>query len=101
MLSERSKAEWDAYVAARSAQTTPFGHRDELHRFLAGIHLRGESLTAGELGQLLDQVTDDDAERDSLTDFVEQGLALLQYYDHLVSGENGHGSDGVEGWLEL
>ena len=101
MLSERSKVQWDAYVAARSAQTTPFGHRDELHRFLVGVHLRGEPLTAQELRALLDRVTGDDAERDALAAFVEQSLALLRFYDQLVEGEDDNYSDRAEGGFEL
>lgn len=101
MLSERSRVQWDAYAAARTAQATPFGHRDELHRFLVGVHLRGETPTAQELRELLGKVTADDAERDGLTDFVEQSLALLQFYDRLVDGEDEHYTDRVEGGFEL
>lgn len=92
---------WDAYVAARSAQTTPFGDRDELHRFIVGVHLSGEPLTAQDLRELLDRVAGDDAERDALATFIEQSLALLTFYDQRPGDDDDYDSDQMEGWLEL
>lgn len=89
MLSERSRLQWDTYVAARKAQAAPCGDRDELHRFMIGVHLRGEQLTAPELGDLLDAAGADAAERDAVSTFVENGMALLQSYDRLVDADEG------------
>ena len=101
MISERSRAQWVSYVAARLAESTPFGDRDELHRFLVGIHLRGEQLTAPELRELLDLVSADAVERDTLTEFIEGGLALLQSYDRLVDGEDSAYSNQVDGGFHI
>lgn len=80
-------------MAAREAQATPFGHRDELHRFLIGINLRDEQLTAPELRDLLEAVPA--PERDALAGFIEDGLALLASYDRLVAAEDAAYGEGV------
>lgn len=101
MLSERTRLQWDTYVAARRAQATPFGDRDELHRFLVGVHLRGELLTAPELRDLLDKVTADAAERDALGTFVENGLALLVSYEGLLAAEDEAYNEGAQGGFQV
>lgn len=101
MLSERARLQWDTYVAARKAHATPFGDRDELHRFVIGITLRGELLTTSELGDLLDKATTDPAERDALAAFIEDGLALLASYERLVEAEEAAYSDGVHGGYQV
>ena len=101
MLSERARLQWDTYVAAKQAQATPFGHRDELHRFLIGIHLRGELLTAPELRELLDSATADATERDALADFIEAGLALLASYERIMAAEDEAYADGAEGGFQV
>ncbi|MGH9282703.1 MAG: hypothetical protein ACRD0S_07170 [Acidimicrobiales bacterium] len=88
MLSERARHQWSAYVSARTADLSPFGNRDELHRFLAGIHLRGEVLAAAELKTLLDEAGVEGQEREDLVGLVEAGLALLQAYDRIVDAED-------------
>jgi len=93
VLSERSNLQWDTYMAARRAHATPFGNRDELHRFLIGVHLRGEQLTAPEMGELLDRAGADAAERDAIGTFVEDGLALLASYERIVAFEDGAYAD--------
>lgn len=97
MLSERSKLQWDTYLAARRAQATPFGDRDELHRFVIGVHLRGEQATVAEMGELIDKASPDTTERDAIGSFVEDGLALLASYERIVSFEDGAyvDNDGV------
>ena len=87
MLSERARHQWTAFATARQAHTTPFGERDELHRFLVGIHLRGEVLAAAELGALLDEAGVEGREREDLATVVEAGLALLSAYDRQVEYE--------------
>lgn len=94
LLSERTRLQWNTYLAAKKAQATPFGDRDELHRFVIGVHLRGELLTAAALRDLLDQATGDGAERDALASFVEDGLALLASYERLVAAEAGDDDEG-------
>lgn len=101
MLSERARLQWDTYVAARKSHATPFGDRDELHRFLIGVHLRGEQLTARELRDLLDIATDEAAERDALLTFVEDGLALLVSYERLTAAEDEAYVDGVQGGFQV
>lgn len=95
MLSERSRRQWAAYLAAREAQATPFGDRDELHRFLVGVHRRGEELTAPELRDLLEQSGADPAERDTLAAVVEDGLSLLASYERLVAAEGPAAAGGA------
>lgn len=89
MLSERARHQWTAYVRARSAEVAPFGDRDELHRFLIGIHLRGEDVAAPELRPLLDEAGLAGEERQDVMTLIESGLALLAAYDRLVEGEDG------------
>lgn len=101
MLSERARLQWDTYVAAKKAQATPFGDRDELHRFLIGVHLRGEQFTAPELGELLGKVTADVAERDALATFVEDGLALLASFERLTSAEDEAYVDGAQDGFQV
>lgn len=101
MLSQRARLQWDTYVAARQAQATPFGHRDELHRFLIGIHLRGEQVTAAELGELLDGATADAAERDALGALVDNGLALLVSYERQVAAEDASYVEDVHGGFQV
>lgn len=98
MLSERSKLQWDTYPAAHRALATPFGDRDELHPFIIGAHLRGEQLTAPELGELLDKGGADAAERDAVASLVENGLALLASYERIVAFEDGAHGDGDGGF---
>ena len=93
MLSERSRLQWDTYLAARRAQTTPFGDRDELHRFVIGVHLRGEQMTAPEPGELLDEGGAGAAERDSMGSVVEIGLALPSSYARIVAFADGAHAD--------
>lgn len=88
MLSERARQQWAAFALARTADTAPFGDRDELHRFLIGIHMRGEPLAAAELSALLDDVDLSAGERQELVSFVEWGLALLAAYDRVVEAED-------------
>lgn len=101
MLSERARLQWDTYVAAKQAQTTPFGDRDELHRFLIGVYLRGEQFTAPEMKDLLDKATADVAERDALGTFVEDGLALLASYERLTAAEDEAYFDGAQGGFQV
>lgn len=101
MLSDRSRLQWDTYLAARQAQATPFGHRDELHRFLIGVHLRGEQLAVAELRELLAKAGTDGPERDALHAFVEDGLALLASYERIVAVEDEADVDGVEGGFQV
>ena len=101
VLSDRARLQWDAYVAARRAQLVPFGDRDELHRFLIGIHLRGEVFTEGELAVLVDRATGDASERDALVSFVEGGLALLESYERLTAAEDEAYVDGAEGGYQI
>lgn len=99
MLSERAHQQWTAYAQARAADVSPFGHRDELYRFLVGIHLRGEVLAAAELKELLDEAGVDGQEREELVALVESGLALLEAYDRVVEAEDGAYEDADEaGW---
>lgn len=93
MLSERSRLQWETYLAARRSQATPFGDRDELPRFLVGVHVRGEQLTVPELGELLDKAGSVVAERDAIPSFVEDGLALLGSYARIVAYEDGAYAD--------
>lgn len=101
MLSERTKLQWGTYVAARQARITPFGDRDELQRFLVGLHLRGEELTLPELHALLDQVGLDSAERESLIELVEAGLELLEAYDEIVAAEDAAYDDPEQGGFRI
>lgn len=101
MLSERSRLQWDTYLAARQAQSTPFGHRDELHRFLIGVHLRGEQVAVTELRDLPDKAGADGPDRDALHAFVEDGLALLASYERLIAAEDEAYADGVEGGFQV
>lgn len=101
LLSERARLQWDTYVAARKAHATPFGDRDELHRFLIGIHLRREQLTAPELRDLLAGATDEAAERDALGTFVEDGLALLASYERLTAADEEAYVDGAQGGFQV
>lgn len=101
LLSERARLQWDAYVAAKQAQTTPFGDRDELHRFLIGIHLRGEQLTTGELGELLDQATGEATERVALETLVDDGLALLTSYERIMAAEDAAYDDAAQGGSQV
>lgn len=101
MVSERSRLQWETCVAARQARTTTFSDRDELHRFLVGIHIRGEQLIAPELGHMLEATGADDAERDTLAAFVEDGLALPLAYDNLMEAEDEAYSDGVHGGYQI
>ncbi len=89
MLSERARHQWTAYAEARAAAAAPFGDRDELHRFLVGIHLRGELLPAPELRALLDEAGLEGSERDEAVTLIDFGLALLAFYDRLVENEDG------------
>lgn len=95
MLSERLRRQWDAYLTARAAGPTAFAARDELHRFLAGVHRRGEDLTAAELGELLDAAGAGAADRDALARAVESGLALLTAYDRGADAEEPAHADGA------
>ncbi|MGI8685059.1 MAG: hypothetical protein ACR2MO_08245 [Acidimicrobiales bacterium] len=97
MLSDRSRLQWDTFLAARRAHATPFGDRDELHRFIIGVHLRGEQVTAPDMGELLDKAGAGVSERETVGSFVENGLALLASYERIVAFEDGAyaDSDGV------
>ncbi|MGH9179584.1 MAG: hypothetical protein ACRD0N_13645 [Acidimicrobiales bacterium] len=99
MLSERARQQWTSYAHARSADLSPFGDRDELHRFLVGLHLRGEVLAAGDLKGLLDEAGVAGQEREELVALVESGLALLEAYDRVVEAEDSNYDDADEaGW---
>lgn len=99
MLSERSRQQWTTYAQARAAEGSPFGDRDELHRFLIGVHLRGEALAAGELKGLLDEAGAEGQDREDLVALVESGLALLEFYERLVEAEDANYEDADEaGW---
>ena len=87
MLSERARHQWTAFAMARLAATAAFGDRDELHRFLVGLHLRGELLSAAELAGLLDEAGLTGADRDDLVTLIESGLALLTSYDRMRGAE--------------
>lgn len=96
MLSDRARHQWRAYTEARAAAAAPFGDRDELHRFLVGMHLRGELLPAAELRGLLDEAGIDGRERDEIVTLIESGLALLDLYDRLVENEDGAYQDAED-----
>lgn len=101
MLSERSRSQWETFVRARRTGTATVLERDELHRFLVGVHVRGEELTAHELKELLDGTDLDDDDRVALTTFVSSGLGLLVSYDAIVEEdqrayEDDFADDGFE-----
>ena len=79
-LSEHSLAEWAAF--AQSAGPGGLQPADQLlHRFLIGVHCRGEELTAHALKTLVDELdVQPDLARD-LVSFVPPALALLEAYD--------------------
>jgi len=87
MVSDRCRLQWGAYAQARGHDTAVFQARDELHRFLVGLHLRGEVLSAADLGSLLDEAGVDAAERDELVERIHWGLALLDSYRARVEEE--------------
>lgn len=96
MLSDRARHQWAAYATARKAATAPFGHRDELNRFLVGLHLRGEQLTAAELSDLIDAAGVHGQDREELVSAVETGLELLAFHQRQLEVEE-RGYDDPEG----
>lgn len=93
MVSDRAREQWRAYVRARDRDTALFDERDELHRFVVGLHLRTEMLSTADLGSLLDEAGLDAGEREAVTDGIESGLSLLAAYDQLVRQEDEAYSD--------
>ena len=89
MVSDRARQLWSAYVRARGTGTAPFCERDELHRFLVGLHLRSEVLSAAGLASLLDEAGVEGDERQALVEGIESGLALLDAYVRQVGMEDG------------
>jgi hypothetical protein len=96
MLSDRARHQWTAFATARKADTAPFGRRDELNRFLVGVHLRGEQLTAAELSDLLDEAGVEGQDREELVSLVETGLGLLAFYERQLEVEE-RGYEDPEG----
>lgn len=96
MLSDRARYQWTAYATARRADTAPFGVGDELNRFLVGIHLRGEQITAAELGDLIDEAGVEGKDREELVTLVETGLGLLSFYERQLQVEE-RGYEDPEG----
>lgn len=93
MISERSRTEWEGFARARASAAAPFLDSDRLFRFLVGLHLRGEELTAHELKELLDGTGLGEGERRDLTAFVEAALGMLAAYDAVLGEDRpGHGS---------
>lgn len=84
MVSDRARQQWGAFVKVRGADTALFRERDELHRFLVGLQLRGEPLSAADLGALLDEADVDGDAREQLVERIEWGLALLHAYGNQV-----------------
>lgn len=80
MSSEWARLEWDAYVQTRGHDDGPFRADDELNRFLVGIKIRGELVSAAEMAALMDQAGVRGAERDDLVTRIEWGLSLLDAY---------------------
>jgi hypothetical protein len=80
MSSQWARLEWDAYVQTRGHDNGPFRANDELNRFLVGVKIRGELLSAAELAALLDEAGVQGAERDDLVARIEWGLSLLDAY---------------------
>ncbi|MDP9389742.1 MAG: hypothetical protein M3Q48_17955 [Actinomycetota bacterium] len=102
MLSERSRSQWDTFVRARASDTAPVLERDELHRFLVGVHLRGEELTAHELKELLDGTDLGDEDRLALTSFVSSALGLLTSYDAILEeDQRAYEDDPADDGFEL
>lgn len=96
MLSERSRSHWETFVRARGSGSAPVLERDELYRFLVGVHLRGEEVTAHELKELLDSADLGDDDRLALTAFVSSALELLASYDAILD-EDRRAREGVAG----
>lgn len=89
MLSDRAREQWAAYVQARGSDTALFDERDELHRFMVGLHVRGEPLSAADLASLLDAAgLAEGDERDGIVSRIEAGLALLDSYERHLNVEH-------------
>ena len=88
MLSDRARLQWDSYVQARGDDKGPFRARDELNRFLVGVRMRGEPVSAADLAALMDEAGVQGAERDELVTRVEWGLSLLDAHAHQLDLED-------------
>lgn len=95
MVSGRSRRDWQAFVAAAGEQPLD---RELLHRFLIGVHRRGEALYAHDFKTLLEEASLPSDTQEELISFVEPALALLRAYDRvLIEDEDVFSFDEVMG----
>ncbi|MEO6121675.1 MAG: hypothetical protein ABIW46_09530 [Acidimicrobiales bacterium] len=83
MLSERSRAEWQALVGGPSGAAALLD-RHVMAAFLVGVHVRGEEVAAHELADLVDRSALPTDEREGLIGYVESAFHLLEAYDRSV-----------------